>query len=45
MNRNSDVPEGEKRDFENFIGSMLRLEPRERPGARDLLKVKWLEGV
>lgn len=34
---------GEKKEFVEFITSMLRLAPEERPSARDLLGASWLK--
>lgn len=34
--------EADKKEFVDFITSMLRLAPEERLDARDLLKSKWL---
>jgi hypothetical protein len=34
---------GEKKEFLEFITSMLRLAPEERPIARDLLGASWLK--
>jgi hypothetical protein len=32
----------EKKDFVEFVGSMLKLAPEERLSATDLLGMKWL---
>ncbi|KAI1735516.1 kinase-like protein [Xylaria scruposa] len=41
INKKNDVP-GADEDFEDFVSSMVRLEPQERPDAKDLLKSRWL---
>jgi len=32
----------EKKDFVEFVESMLKMSPKERPSARQLLEAKWL---
>lgn len=40
--KNPDLSGQEREEFLDFIGAMIRVDPRERPDARALLTYPWL---